>query len=508
MDMNKLLLSVFLLLLIACTSPITESPEPPELAASSTPASTAVPSTAPSETSISPATQLPTEAGFVLPEFSPFPRPDMGALVIDGEFEDWAAFEPIFVDASGDAGFSGIDLTEIYAAHTDTHLLLKVSLGKVVNLQTEQALHLSLEHDGDVYSFNFGTRIGRINGDSARQADLGLFSLPTVTSDEFEVVFPIQHTGGDLTVLFSDPNDDGDLASADDEPIAYGWNNYIDTASSRPLDRPDGTLRVLSWNVLRDNIFDINFEPHFARVLQALQPDVILIQEIYTFSDKTALNHITEWLGGEWFAKQQGDLVTVSRYPFIEDWRDSNHNLRARIFPTLLDVDGLPFLVFNAHLSCCDRDQDRQDEVDSFIGFLREVGLVEGLPFLLAGDLNLVGDAQQLTTLLTGDIIDESKFGADYSPDWDGSALADLLPGHTHSNFTFTWNEGQSSFPPGRLDFMIYSDSVINAQGFVLDTTELSEADLRAYDLLAEDTAEASDHLPLVVDLVLLGHRP
>ena len=126
-----------------------------------------------------------------------------------------------------------------------------------------------------------------------------------------------------------------------------------------------------------------------------------------------------------------------------------------------------------------------------------------GTPFILAGDLNLVGDVQQLTTLLTGNIIDEDKFGPDFIPDWDGTGLKDLVPGHTHSNFTTTWRDDASSYASGRLDFIIYSDSVLNVQGFVLETFEMPQDVLDAYGLQADDTG-GSDHLPLVADIVIV----
>ena len=44
----------------------------------------------------------------------------------------------------------------------------------------------------------------------------------------------------------------------------------------------------------------------------------------------------------------------------------------------------------------------------------------------------------------------------------------------------------------------------INAQGFVLETAELSEDVLAAYGLFAGDTVESSDHLPVVADIVIV----
>ncbi|MEZ4930907.1 MAG: hypothetical protein R2788_02090 [Saprospiraceae bacterium] len=66
-------------------------------------------------------------------------------------------------------------------------------------------------------------------------------------------------------------------------------------------------------------------------------------------------------------------------------------------------------MLINAHLRCCGNDFERQREADAFVKFILDaktpggvIDLPEGTPFLLSGDLNLVGESQQLTTLLTG----------------------------------------------------------------------------------------------------------
>ena len=64
-----------------------------------------------------------------------------------------------------------------------------------------------------------------------------------------------------------------------------------------------------------------------------------------------------------------------------------------------------------------------------------------------------------------------------------------------------TWLDDPSGFPPGRLDYVTYSDSsaeVVNA--FVLDTRLLSIQSLARVGLDSADSA-GSDHLPVVVDI-------
>ena len=225
------------------------------------PTSTAQPTHTPlpTETPIPTATFTPSPTPFVPPVFTPFPEADQGAIVMDGFVDDWARFEPLFVDTAGDAGASGVDITEIYAAHTDTHLLFSIHLGKVVDIEAEQALQITMQLGDREIRYNFGDRIGRLDGASVRQAELGVESSPTVTSDVFEISFP--HEGAfdqPVMVLFSDPAEGGDIASPDGAPLVYDWRNPIESAPPRSIDKPEGTIRLVSWNILRDNIFDRN----------------------------------------------------------------------------------------------------------------------------------------------------------------------------------------------------------------------------------------------------------
>jgi hypothetical protein len=69
---------------------------------------------------------------------------------------------------------------------------------------------------------------------------------------------------------------------------------------------------------------------------------------------------------------------------------------------------------------------------------------------------------------------------------------------------TFTWYGQRESFWPGRLDFIIYSDAVVDiGNSFVLFTPAMSEEVLERYRLERWDATTASDHLPVVGDLIL-----
>jgi hypothetical protein len=103
-------------------------------------------------------------------------------------------------------------------------------------------------------------------------------------------------------------------------------------------------------------------------------------------------------------------------------------------------------------------------------------------------------------TLLEGDILDNARFGPDAPPDADGTAFADAAPLTTGRPTTFTWINAADAFPPGRLDYIAYSDALLTpANAFALYTPGLTPDELARYGLVATDT-DVSDHLPLVQD--------
>jgi hypothetical protein len=66
----------------------------------------------------------------------------------------------------------------------------------------------------------------------------------------------------------------------------------------------------------------------------------------------------------------------------------------------------------------------------------------------------------------------------------------------------YTWRDDSAGFPPGRLDYIVYSGSSASAvNALVLDTTRLSEKALAKLGLDRTDTG-GTDHLPVIVDLV------
>jgi endonuclease/exonuclease/phosphatase family metal-dependent hydrolase len=159
----------------------------------------------------------------------------------------------------------------------------------------------------------------------------------------------------------------------------------------------------------------------------------------------------------------------------------------------------------------------RQEHADAIMGWIRdiktpgdEINLPASTPIVVLGDFNVydTDPAYHLTTLLTGDIVNEDEYGADIAPDWDNTSLADALPRHNASEEdVYTWRDDTQEFNPGVLDRILYTDSVIAvSHAFVLNTTVMTEAELagaglKADDVMLDPETGRYDHLPLVVDI-------
>ncbi|MDZ4659495.1 MAG: hypothetical protein SH868_18140 [Bythopirellula sp.] len=308
------------------------------------------------------------------------------------------------------------------------------------------------------------------------------------------------------------------------------------------IDRQLATdLRMMSYNILWDSIFpdkDATKAAKFSRVINALKPDILNLQEIgdpFTpgWIPKTAidvrnlLNTIAPLDGGaSWNVHKGSDAVIASKYPLTMTRTTTvpaGDKSQAIALVNLPDATyPADFYLLNEHYKCCgnpggSEDAQRQKQSDSIVNWLRDartpggtVTLTPGTPFAVVGDLNIVGGLQPLNTLLDGNIIDNGTYGSDSPPDWDNTNLTDAQPVHNGTGSAiYTWRDDTSIYDPEQLDFIIYSDSALDvANKFVLNTVSMTSPQRTATGLLQFDTAQGNssidfDHLPVVVDFRL-----
>jgi endonuclease/exonuclease/phosphatase family metal-dependent hydrolase len=294
------------------------------------------------------------------------------------------------------------------------------------------------------------------------------------------------------------------------------------------IDRLDPSdLRVVSYNPYWDTIFpDVNPDQanKFARLVNALDPDVLCLQEISRSAAEVAslMDGIAPLAGGgSWQAHQGRNSVIVSKYPLSMTATATVPSGQYDLAMALVDLPDdrftADFYVMNDHFKCCEgstNDAKRQRQADALVNWMRDartpgenIDLPDGTALAVIGDLNMVGSLQPLTTLITGDIYYNTWYGPDSPPDWDGTDATDAHPLHNGVGpEDYTWRNDWGVYDPGRLDYIIYTDSVISeSYKFVLNTVTMSAADLAAaglqtYDVCLDDAGINYDHLPVVVD--------
>ncbi len=447
-------------------------------------------------------------------------------ILLDGYFQDWEQTGSAFSDSKNDGKF-GFDYNQLKIFNDDNYLYIKFDLGLEINLQETNDVVFYLDADdnpatGYVFDgigaemiFRFGERKGTFYRNTStyniKHSDIGLVTLPSVSSDRFELcirknasVSGFQlFSGYSMRMILVQDVPNGDKFPDGPGGITYSWqqNQFVPLPAYSIKKVADTDFRIMTQNVLTDDLFSKT--SYFNRLINAIQPDIIAFQEIYDHTAAQTRELIQQFTGGTWYAQKQGtDIILVSRYPILESHFISGNGA------FLVETNEGKILVVNAHLPCCDNDSGRQDEVDAIMAFIRDakngnssLQLDQNTPIIITGDMNFVGKSRQLRTYLEGDIQNEFTYGADFLPDWDNTTLKDAVLYTTASPMAVTWSSSGSSYFPGRLDYMIYTDAVLSRlNGFALQTANLPQDSLNAYLVLANDSNNASDHFAVVAD--------
>ena len=355
--------------------------------------------------------------------------------------------------------------------------------------------------------------------------DLNLHMAPTYASDrvEFRIDRGLRERG--LPVAFADDAAELRFVAVDTAGTVVDETDVIrvDLPSLQPhtprehatdpLTRTDDSLRVVNWNVERGNMFDDS--RRFARILRSLQPDVVLLQELTNkhsagqvanfFNTALTLDDDRTW--NVLFAAGGGNLRTaiVTRHALTPVEPFHTIGYPGQSYRTIRQCGGIVswrdqnLFFCSLHLKCCgsigsEEDDRRMTEVQQIVGTFRKLPAsldVDGC--IVGGDFNLVGGRRPILPMYRA------------MPDRIGN-LAPAGAMHLDDATNITWWDGGSSFVPGRLDYILYTpDHLELARAFVLDTTDLAPKWLDHHGLQPFDTEQASDHLPIVVDIRPIG---
>lgn len=447
-------------------------------------------------------------------------------VLLDEDFSEWRDLEDIAT--SGD--FS------IKAINTEEQLFIYFEIAEAIAIQNSERIILYLDTDDNVETgrsihgigaeieVNFGLRevTTIIEGSTSVYGfkNINLNLMPTVWSDQFEVAierdamfFPSEG----IKILVED------IETNVFSPLSEGGATYtfgdfeFDSLPTHAIEKlEESHLRMMSHNVLRDDLFESSKRIHFQRMYQAIDPDIIGFQEIYDHTATDVVSIMEDFLPSEqgeaWYASKVNDNIVASRFPILSTHKANVDGNGAFLLDLRPDYE-TPLLVINAHTPCCTNDAGREYEIDAMMAFVRDAkagvgsfALKKNTPIVVMGDMNLVGDPQNIQTLLDGNIQNESTWGMDFVPDWNGNNFLDAKPRVTGLPMTFThWSyEGSGGYSTGRLDAIMYSGSGLTLENsFVLYTSSMSIADLATYNLELGDSEGASDHLPMVVDFLV-----
>ena len=271
--------------------------------------------------------------------------------------------------------------------------------------------------------------------------------------------------------------------------------------------KPAGALRVVSYNLLWGS--QLSEPAPFARLFRALDADLFLLQE--WSRERIAEGEVLKWFRthvdetADWHAAVAGDAgwwhgtLVVAPYPI--DGRLPRYtpldaggwSFPLRVAGGLVQTPLGSLLAASVHLKAAGHlgsaeDQRRLAEAEALNRLLVGMRAAAAPDFVvLGGDFNLNGTPAVLQRSLR-------------MLDADGSALSPARPAVTGDPALLsTFGRG---LPQSRLDYLAYSDhSLRAAAAFIVDTRQLPEAVRRRHGLRPDDS-EASDHRPLVVDLL------
>ncbi|MEN8121637.1 MAG: T9SS type A sorting domain-containing protein [Bacteroidota bacterium] len=457
-------------------------------------------------------------------------------ITIDGNIADWDYWGSdltLFNDTVDDT-VSGVEIKNIQVANDESSLFIRlktnIEFGLHDNLsQHDICLYLDTDNDentGFSVSSGFGAEL-KINfresyavyygesNDSISLSQISLTSAPKEITNQYEIAISRSAVINDIHSLFTSSNikllfinDDNNNQTPN---LQYTFSE-VPFVATDVVKKNSNHIRILAYNVKLDGLIKWRL-PFFEAIVPFINADIIGFSECHETTPEYVKEFLDAWSPLEtpngWYVTKHsdGDLITASHWPIIQSW---DH--LSRQYPALIDLPEsyhTDLLFINAHLTPYTGNENiRQDEADQFIEFIldakTEGGLVtlpKNTPFVYAGDLNIVGSGQPLQTILTGNIQNTAQYGSGGSPDWDNTDITDIEPRQTDLNAHYTWRNDKKEYDPGKLDFMICSDALINIEkSFVLQTEEMPAERLLLYGLERENTGKASDHFPVVSD--------
>ncbi len=265
-------------------------------------------------------------------------------ITIDGLFDDWAEVDVSYSDSQGDG--ADADFADIKITYDNDFLFIYFNVhdGEYL-MQDWNEFHLYIDADNDTTTGYFingiGAELDWLFGDRSGsyyimdgiidiyQNDLTLRMAPTITNHEFEIC--ISRNSNVLTmdgtqvlvegkVILTDTGQNADQIPDENGGISFSiGEDYIMPPTPITFDKRDETdIRLVTHNVWSSSLLDPNYEVYFQRIYQALDPDIVALQEMYENTNQLH-SLFNDWFPDEqWYVSSQfRDNIIISKYPVL-----------------------------------------------------------------------------------------------------------------------------------------------------------------------------------------------
>jgi endonuclease/exonuclease/phosphatase family metal-dependent hydrolase len=456
-------------------------------------------------------------------------------IKIDGFFDDWSTNSNTYIDDSTDS--QGIDLLGFSVCNDNEYLYVKIRLDDEIDLTepfynpSEVMINIDADNNastgystnniGSEYGINFFDKFIFDDTDpnlidTLSLYDLDIIPLPTYSSYEFEIA--INRSLFSDTIAISIREFIGNDFMPDNGSVfSYIFNNCSSpTTTAIDFSRNDpNNLRLMTYNVWSNGLINNNRVDEHRRIFASANADIITYQECgnTTYNDVLGFLNTSPIYYPYIYPDLNSGNLTISKYPSLQSWQVTN-KIDAELIDLPDSIYSTDILIINGHPPCCSNNQGRQENFDAFIEFIHDAKTVGGVidlpintPISFSGDMNLVGYSEQYYTIVNGTVSDTATFGSGGFPDWDNTPLKDQVCYFNEKDIAYTWdasNPSAGDYPPGRLDFVFFTNSVMSVdKSFTISTEHMSASLLAQNNLYWDDTKIASDHFPVIVDFVI-----
>jgi endonuclease/exonuclease/phosphatase family metal-dependent hydrolase len=299
----------------------------------------------------------------------------------------------------------------------------------------------------------------------------------------------------------------------------------ITTTYTPPQDIPEFT--VMTYNLLNyPSSTPATREPFYRTVVNAAQPDILVVQELSGSSGITSfLNNVLNFSGSSYSAgsftdgpdTDNGIFYKHALFQFISNTPISTSLRYINQYKMREIASGDTIIIYSVHLKASNTSADETQRANE-VANLRAVTdlLPAGQNFMVCGDFNIYRSGEAAYQGLTQNGSNPNgKFNdlLSMSGTWNNSLYA---PYHTQSPRTTSFGGGATGGMDDRFDMFLFSDKIIQSGGYDIVSNSykafgndgfhynaaINTPPYATYDsVLCAALHGASDHLPVVVKL-------